>query len=93
MISNDFIIRVDLKTLLIIKRIINLNVDVNKNERAAILSLNISNNRFIASFKSNKFKAIINEFKMIITFNEVLFEIKMKLNKSLISFSTIIYLF
>ena len=92
MISNDFIMRINLKVLLIIKRIISLIVNINKNKEAAISSLNISNNRFIISFKSNThFKS--NAFKTIITFNEVLLEIKMKLNKLLTLFSIIIYLF
>ena len=85
-ISNDFIMKINLKTLLIIKRMINLNVDVNKDEKIAILSLNVLNDHFIANFKSN-------EFKTITIFNEILFEIKMKLNKSLIFFSTIIAYF
>ena len=66
------------------KQIINLIVDVNK--EIAISLLNILNNYSIASFKSNTFKTIM-------IFNEILFEIEMKLNKSLISFSTIAYLF
>ena len=65
---------------------INLNVDVNKDEKIVILSLSVLNDRFITNFKSN-------EFKTITTFNGILFEIKMKLNKSLIFFSTIITYF
>ena len=78
--------KISLRTLLIIKRMINLNVDINKDKRVAILSLNVSNNRFITNFKSN-------EFKTIMIFDEILFEIEMKLNKLLIFFSIIIYLF
>ena len=78
-ISNDFIMRINLKILLIIKRMINLSVDINENEKIVILSLSVSNDRFIANFK-------LNEFKTIITFNEILFEIEMELNKSLIFF-------
>ena len=37
MISNDFIIKVNLRILLIIKRMINLNIDVNKDKEIAIL--------------------------------------------------------
>ena len=75
-ISNDFIIKINLKTLLIMKRIINLSVDINR--RIAISSLNILNNRFIINFKSNAFKT---------TFDESFLKIKMKLNKLLIFFS------
>ena len=86
-ISNDFVMKINSKTLLIIKRIINLSVDVNKDEEITILLLNVSNDHFIASFK-------LNEFKTITIFNEILFKIEMKLNKLLIFFSTIIvYLF
>ena len=87
-ISDDFVIRINLKALLIIKRMINLNVNVNKDERVAILSLSVLNNHFIANFKSNKFETIT-------IFNEILFEIEieMKLNKLLIFFSTIAYFF
>ena len=86
MILNDFIMKINLKTLLIIKRMINLIIDVNKNKKIIILSLNVLKNYFIINFKSNTFKTII-------IFNEILFKIKMKLNKSLIFFSIIIYLF
>ena len=86
MISNDFIMKINSKTLLIIKQIINLNVDVNKDEEIIILLLNILNNHFTASFKSN-------EFKTIIIFNKILFKIEMKLNKLLIFFLIIICLF
>ena len=85
-ISNDFIIKANLKILLIIKRIINLIIDINKDKEIAILLLNILNNHFIISFKSNAFKTII-------IFNEILFGIKMKLNKLLTFFLIIIYLF
>ena len=80
-ISNDFIMKINSQTLLIIKRIINLNVDIN--EEITISLLSVSNDRLIINFKSNAFKTT--------TFNEVLFKIKIKL---LIFFSTIIiYLF
>ena len=85
-ISNDFVIKIDLKTLLIIKRIINLIIDVNKDEEIAISSLSVLNNRFIINFK-------LNAFKTIIIFDEILFKIKMKLNKLLIFFSIIVCLF
>ena len=85
-ILNDFVIKINLKALLIMKRIINLIVNVNKNKKVAILSLNVSNNRFMIKFK-------LNAFKMITTFNEILFKIKMKLNKLLTFFLIIIYLF
>ena len=81
-ISNNFVIKINLKTLLIMKRIINLIVNVNK--EIVILSLNISNDYLIINFKLNAFKA---------TFDEVFFKIKMKLNKSLIFFSIIICFF
>ena len=71
MISNDFVMKINLKTLLIIKRIINLIVHVNKNKKVIILSLNVSSDYLIANFKLNAFKTI---------FNEISFEIKMKLN-------------
>ena len=58
-ISNDFIIRANSKFLLIIKRIINLNVNIN--EKIAISSLNVSNNHLIISFKLNAFKITILE--------------------------------
>ena len=83
-ISNDFIIKINSKTLLIIKRIINLIVDMNENKKIAISSLNILNDYSIANFKSNTFKTI---------FDETLIKIKMKLNKLLIFFLTIVYLF
>ena len=67
---------------------INLNVDINKDKKIVILSLSVSNNYFIASFKLNKFKTII-------TFNKILLEIEieMKLNKLLTFFLIIIYFF
>ena len=83
-ISNGFIMKINSKVLLIMKRIINLNVDIN--EKIAISSLSVSNDRFITNFKSNAFETII-------TFNEILFEIEMKLNKSSTFFSTIICFF
>ena len=43
-ISNNFIIKASLKTLLIIKQMINLIVNVNENKKAAILSLSVLNN-------------------------------------------------
>ena len=71
---------------------INLNVNVNKVKKIAISSLNVLNDHFIANFKSGAhFK--LNAFKTIMIFNEVFFEIEMKLNKLLIFFSTIIYVF
>ena len=85
-ISNGFVIKINLKTLLIIKRIINLNVDINENKEIAILSLNVLNDYFITNFK-------LNEFKTITIFNEILFKIKMKVNKLLIFFSIIICVF
>ena len=65
---------------------INLNVDVNKVEKIAISLLSVSNDNFIINFK-------LNVFKTITIFNEILFKIKMKLNKLLTFFSTIAYLF
>ena len=66
------------------KRIINLSVDMNK--EVIISSLSVLNDHLIINFKLNAFKTI--------TFDEILFEIKMKLNKLLIFFSIkIIYLF
>ena len=69
--------KINLKTLLIIKRIINLNVNMNK--KIIISSLSVSNDHFITNFK-------LNAFKTITTFSEILFKIKMKLNKLLIFF-------
>ena len=40
-ISNDFVIKINSKSLLIIKRIINLIININKNKEIIILSLNI----------------------------------------------------
>ena len=85
-ISNDFIMKMNLKFLLIIKRIINLIIDINKDEKVVISLLNVLNDRFIANFK-------LNAFKMITIFNEILFEIEMKLNKLLTFFLIIAYLF
>ena len=65
-ISNDFIIKINSRVLLIIKRMINLNVDINEDEKIAILLLSVSNDRFITNFKSNKFETIT-------IFNEILF--------------------
>ena len=79
-ISNDFIMKINLKALLVIKRMINLNVNVNK--KITISSLSVSNDCSIANFKSNALKTI---------FNEILLKIKMKLNKSLIFSSKISY--
>ena len=63
MISNDFVMKANLKVLFVIKRIINLNVNVNKVEKVVISSLSISNDRFIIDFKLNAFKAaIFDEF-------------------------------
>ena len=92
MISNDFIMRVDLGALLIIERVINLSVDMNEVEKVAISSLSVSSDHFIVSFKSNaRFK--LGAFETIMIFNEILFEIKMKLSRLLIFFLIIIYLF
>ena len=85
-ISNGFVMRINLKALLIIKRIISLIVDINEDEEIAILSLNVSNNHFIINFKSNAFETIM-------IFDKILFEIEMKLNKLLIFFSIIICFF
>ena len=85
-ISNDFIMKINLKILSIIKRIINLIIDVNENEKIIILSLNVLNDRFIISFKSDAFETIT-------IFNKKNFKIEMKLNKSLIFFSIIMYFF
>ena len=65
---------------------INLIVDMNENEKVAILLLSVSSDYLIVGFKSNAFETIT-------TFNEILFEIEMKLNKSLIFSSIIAYLF
>ena len=62
-----------------------INLIVNMSEKIAISSLSVSNDHFIANFKLNAFKAT--------TFDGILFEIKMKLNKSFVSFSTIAYIF
>ena len=85
-ISNDFIIKINSKILLIIKRVINLIVDINKNKKITLLSLSVSNDCLIINFK-------LDAFKTITTFDEILFKIEMKLNKSLTFFSIIIYLF
>ena len=85
MISNDFIMKINLKVLLIIKRMISLNVNVNKVEKVVISSLSVLNNRFIIDFKSDAFEAAV--------FDEVFFKIKMKLNRSLAFFSTVAYFF
>ena len=85
MISDDSVMKISLKTLLIMKRIINLNIDVNKDEEIVISSLNVSNDRFIIGFKLNAFEAAI--------FDEIFFEIEMELNKLLIFFSIITYFF
>ena len=68
------------------KRMINLIIDINENKKIIILSLNVSDDYLIINFK-------LNALKTITTFNEIFFKIKMKLNKSLIFFSTIICLF
>ena len=86
MISNDFVIIVGLRVLLIMKRIINLIVDVNENKEIIILSLSVLNDCLIISFKSNAFKAAA-------IFNEFFFKIEIKLNRSLIFFSIIICFF
>ena len=63
-----------------------ISLIININKEVTISSLNVLNDRFIASFKSNAFKTIA-------IFDEILFEIKMKLNKLLTFFSTIVYFF
>ena len=78
--------KINLKALLIIKRIINLIIDINKNKKVAFLSLSVLNNYLIINFKSNAFKTIT-------IFDEIFFEIEMKLNKSLIFFSIIMCFF
>ena len=65
---------------------ISLIVDMNKNEKVAILSLIVLKDHFIMNFKSNKFKTIM-------IFNEILFKIEMELNKLLIFFLIIVYFF
>ena len=84
-ISNDFVIKIDSKILLIIKRVINLNANVNEIKEIAISSLSVLNDRFIINFKLDAFKTI--------TFDEIFFKIKMKLNKSLTFFLIIAYFF
>ena len=66
------------------KRMINLIININENKKIIILSLNVLNDYSIINFKSNAFKT---------TFNEILFEIKMKLNKFFFFFLIIAYLF
>ena len=66
------------------KRMINLIININENKKIIILSLNVLNDYSIINFKSNTFKT---------TFNEILFEIKMKLNKKFFFFLIIAYLF
>ena len=73
--------KIDLKILLIIKRVISLSVDMNKDKRITISSLSVSNDHFITNYKSIAFKTV---------FNEILFKIGIKLNKSSTFFSTII---
>ena len=85
-ISNDFVMKINSKILLIIKRIINLIININENEKIVILSLSVSNNCFIIDFK-------LNAFETIMIFNEIFFKIEMKLNRLLIFFSIIIYFF
>ena len=85
-ISNDFIIKINSKVLLIMKRMINLIVDINENKKIIILSLSVLNDYLIINFK-------LNAFETIAIFNEILFKIEMKLNKLLNFFSTIAYLF
>ena len=78
-ISNGFIMKINLRVLLIIKRMINLIIDINENERIVISSLNVLSDRFIIGFKSDAFETVT-------TFNGILFKIEMKLNKSLTFF-------
>ena len=86
MISNDFVMKINLKTLLIIKRMISLIIDINKNKKIAILLLSVLNDYSIINFKSDA-------FKITTIFDEILFKIEMKLNKSLIIFLIIVCLF
>ena len=91
-ISNDFVMRINSKALLIIKRMISLGVNMNEIEEAAISSLSVLNDRFITNFKSDaRFKS--GAFKTITVFNEIFFGIEMKLSRSSIFFSTIICFF
>ena len=55
-----------------------INLSVNVNKKIIISLLSVLNDYSIIKFKLNAFKATI--------FNEIFFKIKMKLNKSLISF-------
>ena len=82
-ISNNFVIKIDLKALLIIKQIINLNFNVN--EKVIISSLSVINDYLIINFKSNAFKTAIS--------NEFFFKIKIELSRSLTFFSIIIIYF
>ena len=54
------------------------------NKKVTILSLSVSNNYLIINFKLNAFEAII-------TFNEILFKIEMKLKRLSIFFSIVIF--
>ena len=67
-----------------LSRDLNFDINVNKNEKVIILSLSVLNVYLIINFKSNAFKTIM-------VFDEICFEIKIKLNKSLIFFLIIIY--
>ena len=84
MISDGFIMKINLKILLIIKRVISLIVNINK--EIIILSLSVLNDYSIIDFK-------LNAFKMIMIFDGILFEIKMKLKRLLTFFSIIVCLF
>ena len=58
-----------------------IKLNVNVNEKITISSLSVLDDYLIINFRLNVFKTAI--------FNEIFFEIKMKLSKSLTSFSTI----
>ena len=73
-ILNDFIIKANLKTLLIMKRVINLNVNVNK--EIAMSLLNILNNHFIAvktTFDEILFKIEMKLNKFLTSFSTIVY--------------------
>ena len=84
MISDGFIMKINLRILLIIKRVISLIVNIDK--EIIILSLSVLNDYSIIDFK-------LNAFKMIMIFDGILFEIKMKLKRLLTFFSIIVCFF
>ena len=55
------------------KRMINLGVNINEDEKVIISSLSVLSDRFIIGFKSNAFE--------ITVFDKKKFEIEMKLNR------------